>query len=58
MIDLGPHAIFIVASYLGVALVVALLIVWTMVDSRLQGKRLAALEADGIRRRSERASDN
>jgi heme exporter protein D len=58
MIVLGPNAVFIIASYLGVALVVTLLILWTILDSRLQGKRLAALEADGIRRRSQTVPGN
>lgn len=45
MIDLGPHAVFIVWAYLGVALGVAGLIGWTFYDARTTAKRLAALEA-------------
>jgi heme exporter protein D len=52
MIDLGPHAIFIVSAYLGVAAAIAALIAYTLVDARRTAKRLAALEAQGIRRRS------
>ncbi|QQR36626.1 heme exporter protein CcmD [Devosia oryziradicis] len=44
MIDLGPHAVFIVWAYIGVALGVAGLIGWTLVDARATAKRLAALE--------------
>ncbi len=55
MIDLGPHANFIVSAYAGVTLVVSILIVWTWMASRRQKKRLADLEARGIRRRSDTA---
>ena len=53
MTDLGPHAVFIVWSYLGVAIAVVGAIAWTLVDARRTRARLAALEARGIRRRSE-----
>jgi heme exporter protein D len=52
MIDLGPHALFIVCAYFGVALVVAALIGWTLWDARRTEQRLKDLEARGIRRRS------
>jgi heme exporter protein D len=52
MIDLGPHAVFIVAAYLGVALAVAALIFWTLYDARRTASKTAALEASGVRRRS------
>lgn len=52
MIDLGPHAIYIVSAYLGVALAVAGLIGWTLYDASSTAKKLADLEARGIRRRS------
>jgi heme exporter protein D len=52
MIDLGPHAVFIVSAYLGVALALAGLIGWTLYDARRTAKKLADLEARGIRRRS------
>jgi heme exporter protein D len=55
---LGPYASFIVTSYLLVAAVVLILIVWVAVDYRRQKQRLRALEASGIVRRSGRnASD-
>jgi heme exporter protein D len=53
MIDLGPHTNFIVAAYLGVALVALGLIAWTVWRSRDVKAKLAALEAQGIRRRSD-----
>ena len=52
MIDLGPHAVFIVAGYAGVTLGTLGLIVLTMVQSRRTKARLKALEAQGARRRS------
>ena len=45
MIDLGPHAVFIVWAYVGVALGVGGLIGWTILDARLTAKKLASLEA-------------
>jgi heme exporter protein CcmD len=45
VIDLGPHAVFIIWAYLGVALGVAGLIGWTLIDARNTAKKLAALEA-------------
>lgn len=52
MIDLGPHAAFIVWGYVGVALAVAALIGWTILSSRRVEQKLRALEAQGVRRRS------
>jgi len=54
--DLGPHAVFIVWAYLGVGICTLLLIAFTIFDSRRIRKRLAALDARGIRRRSDSAS--
>jgi len=50
--DLGPHAVFIWASYAVVALVLAALIIWLIADGRQLRRRLQDLEARGIRRRS------
>lgn len=52
MIDLGPHAIFIISSYLGVTVVIGALILWVWANSSKQKKRLADLEQRGISRRS------
>ena len=46
------HAGFIAAAYLATGLVLAGLFVWIVVDGRTQRRRLADLEARGIRRRS------
>lgn len=52
MLDLGPHAVFIVAAY-GVTLVaVAALAAYIVADDRRQRRLLADLERRGIRRRS------
>ena len=50
MIDLGPHAVFIVWTYIGVAIGVAGLIGWTLYDARSTARKLAALEARDPRR--------
>jgi len=52
--NLGPHAAFIVASYVMAALVVLGLIAWVLADFRVQRRVLADLEARGMRRRSEK----
>jgi heme exporter protein D len=49
---LGPHAAFIVASYLVAAAVLAGLVLWVVLDHRAQARRIAELEARGVRRRS------
>lgn len=54
MIDLGPHTVFIIWAYIGVAAVVAGLIAWTLYDARATDRRLADLEARGVRRRTAR----
>lgn len=52
MIDLGPHAIFIIWAYFGVALGVFGLIGWTLLDARATARKLAALEARKAPRRT------
>jgi heme exporter protein D len=49
---LGPHGLFIAAAYGVTALVVLALIARAVLDHRVQARRLAELEARGIRRRS------
>ncbi len=58
MIDLGPSAIFIISSYVGVLLVSTLLIVWVWVKSKKQQARLCDLQKRGIVRRSEMTDPN
>ncbi|HEX7925062.1 MAG TPA: heme exporter protein CcmD [Bradyrhizobium sp.] len=54
--SLGPYASFIVTSYVLVAAVVLLLIVWIIADYRRQQARLKEIEASGITRRSGRSA--
>jgi heme exporter protein D len=54
--DLGPHAAFIVASYMMAALVVLGLVAWVLADYRAQQRVLADLEARGVTRRSREAA--
>lgn len=56
MLDLGPHAAFIWASYAATALVVGGLTAWIIVSDRQLRRDLAALEAGGARRRSARSN--
>jgi heme exporter protein D len=53
---LGPYASFIVTSYVLVAAVVLILIVWIAMDYRRQKARLYELEASGVVRRSGRGA--
>jgi len=48
----ASHTGFIIAAYLVTAAVLIGLIVWVIADGRAQKRRLADLEARGIRRRS------
>jgi heme exporter protein D len=55
--DLGPHAAFIWSAYGAVALVLAGLIAWLVLDGREQERRLADLAARGVKRRSNRQGE-
>ena len=48
----SDHVGFIIAAYLATVLVLGLLIGWIIADGRAQKRRLAELEARGIKRRS------
>lgn len=52
MLDLGPHASFIIAAYAVTALAVGALLFTTVEDDRRQRHKLTELERQGIRRRS------
>jgi len=54
--SLGPYASFIVTSYLAVAIVIALLIGWIVLDYRSQKQRLRELDQSGVARRSGRSA--
>ena len=51
--NLGPHADFIIAAYAAAILVVAGLIAWVALDYAAQRRILGALEARGVKRRSQ-----
>jgi heme exporter protein D len=53
---LGPYASFIVTSYVLVAAVVLILVVWVAIDYRRQKQRLRELETSGVVRRSGRSA--
>jgi heme exporter protein D len=57
VIDLGPHAAFIVISYIVVCAIVVLLIAWIANDYRRQLRTLQRLEAEGVIRRSARQDE-
>jgi heme exporter protein D len=46
------HAGFIAAAYIATVVVLAGLFLWIVIDGRMQRRRLADLEARGVRRRS------
>ncbi len=48
--DLGTHAAFIWISYGAVALVLAALVVWLVMDGRQQRRLLDSLETRGVTR--------
>jgi heme exporter protein D len=53
---LGPYTSFIVTSYVLVAAVVLILILWIAIDYHRQKERLRELEASGVVRRSGRST--
>ena len=53
---LGPYASFIVTSYVLVAAVVLILVLWIAIDYRRQKTRLRELDASGVVRRSGRGA--
>lgn len=54
--DLGPHAGFIIATYVICTAVILGLIVWVKTDKAQQEKALRDLQAQGIGRRSANGS--
>ena len=56
MMNLGPHAAFIVAAYSAAIAILAVLIGWIMLDYRAQHRILADLEKRGVKRRSRKTS--
>ena len=54
VMNLGPHAAFIVAAYAAALAVVIGLICWVIADHAAQRRLLAELEARGVTRRSDK----
>jgi len=54
MLNLGPHASFVVVAYIATVLVIGGLIGWIVRDYALQRRILGDLESRGIKRRSQR----
>ena len=52
---MSPHGWYVTAAYGITALVLAGLIAWILLDQRGRRRDLAALEAAGVRRRSDKA---
>jgi heme exporter protein D len=52
---MSVHAVFVTAAYAITGFVLAGLIGWIMLDQRARRRELAALEAAGVRRRSDKA---
>ncbi len=52
------HAFYVYTSYGFAGLLTIAVIAWTWLDGRLRRKELAALEASGIRRRSQRKPES
>ena len=50
--NLGPHASFIIASYIVTAVAVIALMAWIIADYAAQRRILNELDARGIKRRS------
>ena len=57
MINLGPHAGFIVSAYAAAIAIVAGLIAWIVLDRRHLTRTLDSFEAQGISRHSERTDE-
>jgi len=49
----STHALYVSAAYGVSALAIAALVIWILADQRARKRELAALEAAGVRRRSD-----
>ena len=52
---MSAHALYVASAYGVSALVLGTLVAWILLDQRARRRELAALEAAGIRRRSDAA---
>lgn len=53
---MSAHALYVTAAYAVSVIAVAGLVAWVFLDQRARLRELAALEASGLRRRSERTA--
>ena len=56
LLDFGPHAAFILLSYAAAGLIIGGLALGVVIDHLRQKRKLAALEARGVTRRSDAGS--
>ena len=52
MSGFGSHAAFVAAAYVAAAAIVLALVLWIRIDGARLRRRIASLEAAGIRRRA------
>jgi heme exporter protein D len=57
MTEVATHTGFILAAYLATAIVLAAVVGWIVIDGRALRRKLAELEARGIRRRSAKSAE-
>jgi heme exporter protein D len=55
--EVATHTGFILAAYLAAAVVLTAVTLWILVDGRSLRRRLADLEARGVRRRSAKGAE-
>lgn len=55
--NLGPHAAFILSAYGAAVAIVAVLVFWILIDRYRLRRTIEDLEAHGITRRSDAASE-
>ena len=55
--NLGPHAAFILSAYGAAVAIVAVLVFWSLIDCYRLRRTIEDLEAHGITRRSDAASE-
>ncbi len=55
--SLGPHAAFILSAYGAAVVIVAALVLWIVIDRIRLRRAIEDLEAQGVTRRSDTASE-
>ena len=56
--SLGPHAAFILSAYGAAIAIVAVLVVWIVIDRYRLRRTIEDLEARGVTRRSQRGNED